>query len=328
MLVSLLALSLAAPTLLADATVEQNTKVTFGGFLGRVANLFGGKAAKEGIATTSIVSGDRRALVMGDSAEIVDLGEEKIYNLDLRRKTYTVTTFEEMRKRFEEARKDAEQSAGSEASQPQGPEWTVEVDVRDTGERETLNGWNTRHVIVTTTIHEKGKKIEEAGGAVLTGDLWLGPKVDALDELQEFEVRYARELWGDMIAGMDMQKMAMLSAMAPMFGDAMKKFQEKKETLDGTPVRSTVTFETVAAPGAQASGEEASSGGATLDPTAAAAKALGGFLKKKRQERQAETADAQPNRSALFTSTSDLLRAESAADASSLAIPGDFKLRK
>ena len=43
--------------------------------------------------------------------QIVDLKEEKVYNVDFKDKTYTVTTFAEMRRQMEEARKKAEEQA-------------------------------------------------------------------------------------------------------------------------------------------------------------------------------------------------------------------------
>ena len=69
--------------------------------------MFGGKAAKEGIETTTAVKGDRKATITDTTERIVDLSEEKVYEIDRNKKTYTVMTFEEMRRRMEEAREKA-----------------------------------------------------------------------------------------------------------------------------------------------------------------------------------------------------------------------------
>ena len=92
----------------ADVRADQKTKVEFGGMLGRMVNFFGGKSAKEGVLATAAVKGDRKATMTGQTGQIVDLAEEKIYDLDLKKKSYTVTTFAEIRRKMEEAQKRAQ----------------------------------------------------------------------------------------------------------------------------------------------------------------------------------------------------------------------------
>jgi len=308
----------------ADATVEQNTKVKFGGAIGRVVNFFAGKASREGIDSTDVVKGDRRAHRAGDNGEIVDLAEEKVYRVDYRRKTYSVKTFDEMRKEFEEAQERAKQQQaeqGEAEPQPEekGPEYEVHVDIKETGKHETIAGYDTRQVIVTVTIQEKGKKLEEAGGWILTSDLWLGPRVPALEELWKFNMRFAQKLWGKELPSMDMQSMAQILAAAPAFADAMKAFAEKRDTLDGTPIRTTLTFETVLGTAQQeARNEEASSGSGLTG------RVIGGLLSRRKK---AESKEGEPRRSMLFTSTDEIRRAELTADPAQLAIPAGFKLR-
>jgi hypothetical protein len=291
--------------------------------IGRMANMFGGKAVKEGIDSLTVVKGDRRISRNGDMAEIVDLGEEKVYTLNAKNRTYTVMTFAELRKQFEEMKKQMESGPGAPSDgKSQGPEYTVDVDVRETGSKETINGFEAKQVIVTVTSHEKGKKIEESGGGVLTADLWMGPKVAALDEVATFERRYIQALWGDTL---DVRSFAALAAMAPGFADAMKKFQQKSESLNGTPVRTTVTYESVAGTAAR----QAEQSDSTADPTMAAARMVGGFLAKrgkKAESAEGGSAAGAGNRSMLFTSTSVLKKAALSADEAELAIPADYKL--
>ena len=74
----------------AGVKTEEKTRVQLGGPLGGMLSLFGGgKAAKEGIVTTTAVVGERRLVKGGDAGQIVDLAEGKIYDLDLKKKTYT-----------------------------------------------------------------------------------------------------------------------------------------------------------------------------------------------------------------------------------------------
>ena len=91
----------------ADVRADQKTRIEFGGTLGRMVNFFGGKAAKEGVVSTVAVKGDRKATMNEQTGQIVDLAEEKVYDLDLKKKSYKVTTFAELRRRMEEAQKKA-----------------------------------------------------------------------------------------------------------------------------------------------------------------------------------------------------------------------------
>src|SRR5687768_17491326 len=102
----------------ADARVERKTTVKFGGAIGGVLNRLGGKATKEGVVETTTVKGTRRASMSANAGEIVDLGEEKIYQLDLDDKSYRVMTFAELRRQAEEASRagDGDGDGGRETS--------------------------------------------------------------------------------------------------------------------------------------------------------------------------------------------------------------------
>jgi hypothetical protein len=309
------ALAFTASVALADANVQQKTRVQFGGFVGGVVNVFGGKAAREGVTSTTAVKGDRRLTTNDRSGELVDLSEEKIYRLDYGRKTYSVVTFDELRKQYEEAKKEAEEEAKEQKKsdkKEEGPEYEVDFDVRETGEKQTINGFNTKQVITTITVHEKGKKLEQSGGAVLVADMWIGPKIASMREINAFNEKYFKQLYGDSLA--DMQQMAVLMATTPTFGKAMKEFGKKKNSFDGEAIRTTLTFDTVAAPGQVAEEEE----------DASPSGLVGGLLRgamKKRAEKKGEAAE--PGRSRLFESTTDLLSASN--DAGDVGIPAGFK---
>lgn len=307
-----LALALST-TAFAEGNVQQKTRVQFGGFLGGVVNVFGGKAAREGVTSTTAVKGNRMLTGNDRSAELVDLSEEKIYRIDYGRKSYSVVTFDELRKQLEEAKKEAaaeaEESKKS-SKKNEGPEYEVDFDVKETGQKQTINGYDTKQVIVTTTVREKGKKLEQSGGAVLTADLWIGPKVPAMREVTTFQQKYFKQLYGDSLA--EMQQMAVLMATQPAFAKAMKEFTKKRGAFDGDAIRTTLTFQTVAAPGQQ---QEEESGDTSI---------VGGLLRgamKKRQEKKGE--GAAPGRSRLFESTTELLSASN--NAGDVSVPAGFK---
>jgi hypothetical protein len=98
----------------AEVKTREKTHISLGGMLGKVFNFFGGKAAKEGTIGTTAVKGNRKAVMNESNGQIIDLGEEKIYALDMKKKTYEVTTFDELRRRMQEAREKAEKDAARE----------------------------------------------------------------------------------------------------------------------------------------------------------------------------------------------------------------------
>ncbi len=86
-------LALASTTLSADVRTDQRVRFQLGGAIGKLVNMFGGKGAREGVTSMVAVKGNRKATMSDTTGQIIDLSEEKIYDLDVKKKTYTVTTF-------------------------------------------------------------------------------------------------------------------------------------------------------------------------------------------------------------------------------------------
>ena len=313
-----IAVVVAAPAF-ADATVEQKTQIHFGGALGSVINVFGRSATHEGVTSTIAVRGNRKSTRSGDTGEIVDLDQQKVYFVDYGRQIYTVKTFDQLRKEYEDAKTRAKeresQTSKSSGENSEGPEYEVEFSVKPTGNKEVINGWNTREEIATVTVHEKGKKLEESGGFVLTSDMWIGPRVAAMRELADFDLRFMRKVYGD-ASFSDMQQMAALMATTPAFGKAMKAFKEKQSSFDGTPVRTKMTFETVTGTNPDSSSQS--------QQQSSPASALGGLLGRMKQRRQ-QSSDQGPARSSMFDSNSELLKATTSASTADVALPAGFK---
>jgi hypothetical protein len=180
--------------------------------------------------------------------------------------------------------------------------------------------------VATVTVREKGKKLEEAGGSVLTSSMWLAPRVAAMREVENFEKKYVQTLWGK--TGVDLRSMTALLATAPAFGKAMKALQDKKVNMDGTSIRTAIRFETVADP--RVRDDES----ASANPSAAAARMVGGLMKRmKRDKSDAESseksgASSAAGRKQLFNSNFEVLTAASSASAEDVAVPAGFTLKK
>ena len=313
-LIGLLGTSLAA-----EVKTREKSLIKFEGMLGRMVGLFGGKAAKEGIVSTTAVSGDRKISTNDNTGQIIDLGEEKVYDLDYKKKEYRVTTFEQIRERMKEAqekaRKDMEREEGREEKpdQPQ-KEWEFDFDVKETGERKQIAGHDARQVIMTVTVREKGKPLEEGGGFVMTSDSWLGPDLPALKELADFQMRYYKQLYGADAFGMGAEQMAMVMAMYPMLQQASDRLKQEGTKLQGTPLATTMTFEAVKSKAQMeaASNQQSSGGGG-----------IGGMLARRMMKKEETKA-----RGTVFTTQHELQEVSTSVAPAELQLPAGFKEKK
>jgi hypothetical protein len=322
-IVALPLITLAAAPAYAEVKTRDKTQVKFEGMLGRMFNLFGGKSAKEGVEGRTAVKGNRKATLNDTGGTIVDLSEEKIYDIDVKKKQYTVTTFEELRRRMREAQEKAKQQADKEEPRqkqedPQKPtkEYEVDFDVKDTGQKKQVAGYDAKNTVVTITVREKGRTLDEAGGVVMTNDMWLGPAIPQLKELYEFDIKYAKQLQGPGAAAISAEQMAAMLAMFPLIGKATERMQKDAGKLAGTPLETTTTFEAVRSKDqlieAQESSAKSSGGGG-----------IGGLLAKKMIKKEEPKA-----RTIIATTHHEVLEVSTSVAPADLAIPADFKEKK
>lgn len=314
------AMLIAAPAL-ADMKTRDRTTIKFES---RVLNFFLGKAAKDGLQSSTAVKGNRKATFNDSTGKIVDLSEEKVYDLDMKKKTYTVTTFDELRRRMREQADKAKEQAQKEEPTQQQPqeaqkpqkEYEVDFDVKDTGQKKQIAGYDTHETIVTITVREKGKTLEESGGLVMTNDMWLGPKIPQLRENAEFEMRYWKQLEGPQLVTADMSpdQAAALMAMYPLIAKASDRLAKDSDKLSGTALETTSTIDGVKSPDqmAQSQQQNQSTGGG-----------ISGMLAKKMMKK-----DEPKQRSTIMTTHHEILEVATTVSPSDLAIPPDFKEKK
>ncbi|MEO5898138.1 MAG: hypothetical protein ABIS06_20825 [Vicinamibacterales bacterium] len=329
----LLALPLAAVlavSLGAEVKTRDKTQVKFEGMLGKMLNLFGGKGAKDGIVSATAVKGQRKASISDTTGQIVDLGEEKVYNLDMKKREYTVTTFEEIRRQIREAREKAEKEAAearkeaqkeqkeqkeenAEKSEP-AKELDVDFDVKETGQKKQVAGYDTREVVMTISVREKGKKLDESGGLVMTSDMWLGADIPAMREAVDFEIRYWKQLQGGDSAGVSAEQMATAMALYPMLKPAMDRMKQESGKLSGTPMLTVMTLEAVKSTEAMKSESSQPSGGSG---------GLSGMLARKMMKKEDPK-----QRATIFTTQHEMLEISTTVAPADLEIPAGFKEKK
>jgi hypothetical protein len=314
--------ALAAGPAQAEVKTRDRSQIRFEGMLGRMMGMFGGKAMKEGVVSSNAVKGDRKATMSDTTGRIVDLAEEKVYELDLKKKSYTVVTFAELRQQLKEAqekaRRDADKAqegAGKEKDkaperQDKAPEVEVDFDVKETGQTRAIAGYDAREVVMTITVREKGKVLEENGGLVIRSDMWLGPEIPAMKELAEFELRYWKAIAPE-TTGVSAEQMAAVVAMYPMVKQGIDRLNREKVNLKGSPLTTVTTIEAVKGKEQMARESESSSAGG-----------IGGMLARRMMKK-----DDKP-RATILTVTGETLEIATTVAAADLEIPAGFKLEK
>ena len=326
--------ALTSSTLFADVRSDQRIKFQLGGALGKMINMFS-KGAREGVTTTVAVKGSRKAMMNGDSlGQIIDLTEEKIYDLDLKKKTYKVTTFAELRRQMEEAKKQAEQAreqrdeaAKPAEKDPNQKEFEVDYDLKNTSEARSINGFDTRKTVITITVREKGKTLNDAGGMVMTTDLWIAAAAPSTKDLADFDRKYAEKLYGPAVSGASAQDMAMAMTMYPQMKPALDRMQAEASKLPpGTAILSEMRMEAVPPGTANQSAE------ALPAPEEPKKKGFGGMLgglkKMAEQAEKNQNSQQKPQRSIFLTTSVEMLKLTTDVDAASVAMPAGFTEKK
>jgi hypothetical protein len=248
------------------------------------------------------------------TGRIVDLDEQKVYDLDMKKKNYTVTTFEQLRQKLREAQERAAKEAKEAPGEPTQPSSTdkqfeFDFDVKETGQTRAIAGHDAKQVIMTVTVREKGKTLDESGGVVLTTDSWLGPDIPALKELAEFEMKYWKAIAPE-TALVSAEQIAAIAALYPMIKPAMDRLNQEKVNLKGTPLATLMTFEGVKSKAQIEEQSKSSSGGG-----------LSGMLARKIAKK-----DDKP-RATIFTMNTETLEIGTAVAATDVDIPAGFKLK-
>jgi hypothetical protein len=325
----------------ADIRSDQRVKFQLGGMVGKLVNLFGGKGAREGVVSTVAVKGNRKATMSDTTGQIIDLAEEKIYDIDVRRKTYKVTTFAQLRAEMEKAQREAEQAAreqqresgGNEPSQPaqkdpNQKEFEVDFDLKNTGATRNINGFDTRQTVMTITVREKGKTLNDAGGMVMTTDMWLTPNAPSTDELIEFDAKYAQKLYGPAMTGASAADMAMAMAMYPQMKPALDKMRAEGTKVEGTAILTEMRMEAVPPGTANQMAEAIPAPEQPEQKKGRFGGLMGGLKKMAEQANKQESGNQKPQRSIFLTTSVEMLKLTKDVTADAVAIPAGFKETK
>jgi len=192
-------------TAFADFSYSTTTKTTGGsmsGMMGAVADRAGKVYLK----------GEKMMTVTGGNATIIDFGAQTITTIDNTQKTYTVKKFSDI--------------AAGEA----GTKMDVSVDVKETGNKKTINGFNASEMVFTMNV-----EMDMGRGAPLKmrmeSHMWVSSDVSGTGELRAFYKKNAANFpWAAMTGSGGNQSMQ----------KAMAQMQRKMAEMDGMPVEQVV----------------------------------------------------------------------------------------
>jgi hypothetical protein len=245
-------LGFTAGTAWADITIEQTTSVNGVGAMA-FANMSG--SSKTRIAgdksrvdsdmkmQSKIVSFLARNAV-GPSAEIVLLDEDTLYHLNMNKKEYTETTFEQLRAQL---RKMSDQTTSSEdKKQPSAVDqskcvWLpAKVDMTKSGEKAQIAGNDAQRVTITATQPCQDKETGAICEIALVLDQWISADFAASGEARRFYTAYASKMGIDIANPQDASERA--KALFGQYKGVWTEVADKMQSVKGYPVRSSFTL--------------------------------------------------------------------------------------
>ena len=242
-----LSLALLVPTALqaSDYTYQETTQLTGGSLLKMMhtVGIFSSQARHIGdpIVSTIYLKDNRLANVSPDEIQIIDLDKETITQIDVQKKTYTVTTFEQMKQAIENARQQMKEEAAKQPqqAQPANPDaqnvqMSFDVKVRKTGAQREITGLNSSEAILTMTMTATNTQNQQSGAMAITNDMWMVPEVPGYEQVRDFYKRMAAKLADATVGlGYDFSKML---AQNPGANQALGDMAKEMQKLDGVPI--------------------------------------------------------------------------------------------
>jgi hypothetical protein len=284
----------------ADVTMQEQMSLSGSGMM-KMANMSG--------TTTTVISGDRartesnmtfESAMMrtfapggGNHVEIVRLDQDKLYSLNPKKKTYTETTFAEQRAKMQQAMEQMNKAQASQQQSTSGVdesecEWSdPKSEIKRTGEKALVAGFQAEHVTITATQSCRNKKNGQVCDFGLALDQWIAPGFEASSEAQNYQRAYAEKLGLGTASSRDFAERAQsqFGRYKGIWTELGKKMAELN--LKGYAVKSGFSLG-VGGPQCQSAQQTQAQGGPQSPPSLGGALggALGGMFKKKQPDAQ------------------------------------------
>lgn len=225
--------------------------------------------------TTEIISGNRARMeseikfntgmmnmfakfAPGAMVDIVNLDQDRIYNVDVKKKQYTETSFADLRAQMQQAMAQLEAASGGggipSAVDDSQCDWSKSrADIKK-GSKATIAGFDTQQHTITATQTCTDRKTKQTCDVGLVFDLWVAPKVPGADEQNKYYMAYAQKMGLTTGMNKDLYQRAetMFARYKGVWGDVMTKMISVK----GHPLRSSIGL-TAGGPGCATAGAAA-----------------------------------------------------------------------
>ena len=344
------------PSLLADFTYQETTKITGGALVSmmKMASMFSKQAKKIGepMTYTVYLKGNRMARVSPETTQIVDLDAETITDINNVDHTYTVMTFEQMRQQIENARKEMEkrqaEQKGKEAptSSEPPPEMKFKVNVKETGATKDVSGVSATEAILQMQMEATDQKTQQKGSMAITNDMWMAKEIPGYEELRDFQKRFAEKMKVVISGAINPSMLAMQPGMGQGMADMVKEMSKLKgvpvlqvmrmgTTMNGEPLPAASEAPLPPTPEGPSAGDVAKSAAASeatsqLGAMGAALGGFGGFGKKKKPAQpppdNSAATEPQPTSAVLIESNTEMGGFSSGpVDGTHFDVPTGFK---
>src|SRR5260370_6192282 len=175
----------------ADFSYQQSTQVT-GGFAATAMKLAGAfsKQAREPNISTVLVKGNRMVHLRPESAQIIDLDSETFTSVNFSKKSYSTTTFAEMKRRMQEMTDRMQQKT----SDKEKADVQFHASVKETGKTKNIAGMDTREMLLTLEMTGTDKQSGNSVAMTINSSMWMASDIAGYGEVRDFHRRMAAKL--------------------------------------------------------------------------------------------------------------------------------------
>lgn len=183
----------------------------------------------------------------GPTAEIVLLDSDKLYRLNMNRKEYSEQSFEDLRNNMQKALQGGKGESAEQRQQPSAIDqsrcdWLPpKSDVKKTGAKATVAGYEAEEVLITAEQPCKDKESGSICEIALSVDEWLAASFSTNDEVAKYHKAYAQKLGLDS-ATLSQDASDRAKAMFSQYKGVWEDIATKLQGVKGYPVRSSFSL--------------------------------------------------------------------------------------
>ena len=245
-------LGFAAGTARADITIERTTSVegvggmAFANMSGSSKTSISGDKSRtdNDMKMQSKIVGFLARNALGPSTDIVLLDQDKLYHLNINKKEYTETSFEQLHAQMQKM--SDQMNASEDKQQPSAVDqskcvWLpAKVDVTKSGEKAQFGGYDAQRVTVTATQPCQDKETGAICEIALVLDQWTSADFAESSEARKFYSAYASKMGIDLSNSQDVSERA--KALFAQYKGVWMEVAAKMQGVKGYPVKSSFTL--------------------------------------------------------------------------------------